>query len=899
MTDGVGTAGADEPTIPAGVVTFLFTDIEGSTRRWEEDPTAMRAALAEHDDLLLGLIKKYNGYFYQHTGDGVLAAFHTAQEGVDMAIEAQRLLGLPVRMGLGSGEIMPEGIDYFGPILNRTARVMSAGHGGQILVTASTAELLTNHELIDFGVRQLKDLPEGMHIFQVNADGLETSFPPLKTLDIVAGNLPATMTSFIGRSSEIAELAGLVRTHRMVTLVGVGGVGKTRLSLQVAAQVSFDFPAGAWFVELASVIDPTAVPDAVANAMGITPQPGHTVAESIAQAIQGLPMLLVLDNCEHVLDAAADLADLLLGRSDKLVVLATSREALAIGAEHTWPVPPLDFSTGADSTAVSLFAERALAASRSFSLSDPAEVEAVTEICQRLDGIALAIELAAARMVSMTAQEVRDRLDDRFRLLSSRNRGDKRHQTLLSTVQWSYDLLDVDEQKLLGSASVFLDGFDLASIASVHRTLDEYALLDVLESLVRKSLASAEQVDGRTRYTMLETIRQFGHAQLSAAGQMDELRTRHAQHFGSEIMTWWNVWDQPDQKQSLDWVDTEHANLRAAFRWSVEQDDLDTAAAIAAHAAIIEWPIQRFEPVAWAEEIIPALVEAETPQLPRVYVAASLCLYAGRPDTGVLYAQEAAALENDPHYDPFIDGWSGIQEALAHLFAGRVERRVEISTELAQRDGFARVVGMCSLTWALPAVGRADEAALIADETLVLAREFGNPFWIGWAYGGVGRAFAEAEPVRALNALREGLQYADDNRLGFWEANLAQDAAKLEASHGEFDDAMALFARSIAAFHRAGNVVFLAASLASLAVSFERFDKPAIAATIYGSSTRQASINLVPNLDEAVARMRETLGADAFDQCVATGEAFTLGGTVEFANEQIAQARSSQHATSA
>ena len=854
----------------------------------------MRAALAEHDALLTELIAQHNGYFYQHTGDGVLAAFHTAQDGVDMAVEAQRRLKLPVRIGLGTGEITPEGVDYYGPILNRSARVMSAGHGGQILITASTAKLLNEPDLVDLGVRRLKDLPEGIHIYQVRAEGLETTFPPLKTLDVAAGNLPASTTSFVGRETEIAELTQLITSNRLVTLVGVGGVGKTRLSLQVAGNVGFEYPGGAWFVELASVIDPGAVPDAVANAMGITPQPGHSVAESIAIAIQGREMLLVLDNCEHVLDAAADLADLLLSRSDKLAILATSREALAVMAEHTWAVPPLDVSSGVGSTAFSLFTERALAASRTFSLADPAEVEAITEICQKLDGIALAIELAAARMVSMSAREVRDRLDDRFRLLSSRARGDKRHQTLLSTVQWSYDLLDADEQALLGSGSVFLDGFDLAAIAAVHQSDDEYGLLDLLDSLVRKSLASAEQVNGRTRYSMLETIRQFGHAQLSAIDELDAAKSRHALYFGEEIMTWWTVWDQPNQKDSLDWVDAEHANLRAAFRWSVKQDDLDTAAAIAAHAAIIEWPIQRFEPAAWAEEIIPKAVEAGTPQLPRLYIAASLCLYAGRPDTGVLYAQEAADLELDSRFDPFIKGWSGVQEALAHLFAGRVERRVEISSVMAQGEGFERVVGMCSLTWALPAVGRSGEAMEIADETLELARRFGNPFWIGWAYGGMGRALAEAQPLRALEALREGLRYADEHRLDFFEANLAQDAAKLEVSHGEFDDAMALFARSIAAFFRAGNVVFLAASLASLAMGFERFNRPHLAATIYGSSRRQASINLVPNLASAVARLKETLGDEVFAECVAEGEAFTVGESVDFANQHIEMARREQ-----
>ena len=304
----------------------------------------------------------------------------------------------------------------------------------------------------------------------------------------------------------------------------------------------------------------------------------------------------------------------------------------------------------------------------------------------------------------------------------------------------------------------------------------------------------------------------------------------------------------------------EFANLRASFRWATDQGDLPAATVIAAHAAIMSWPLQRFEPVGWAEEILPAVIDADLAQLPRLYIAASLCLYGGRPDVGVSYAEAAERLERDARYDSFIDGWSGIQQALAHLFGGRIHRRVEICTELATRPGFARVVGLCGLTWALPAIGRADEAMVIADETVAVARQYGNPFWIGWALGGYGRAFAEAQPLRALEALRQGLDYAQRCRLPFWEANLAQDAARLEAVYGELDDALALFANGINSFHRAGNVAFLAATFASLAVFFDRLEQPAIAATIYGASTRQASISLVPHLRDVVAHLRGVLG---------------------------------------
>lgn len=879
--------------LPSGTVTFLFTDIEGSTRRWETDAGAMRAALADHDAVLRSTIEARGGQLFKHTGDGVCAAFASAVDAVRAAIEAQLRLDLPVRMGLATGEVEAQGADYFGPTLNRAARVMSAGHGGQILVAASTADLLDEGDssdavqLLDLGSRRLRDLSEAIQIFQVEAEGLRTEFPALKTVDTVPGNLPAQTTSFIGRGAEIEELRERVQESRLVTLTGVGGVGKTRLALQVATALTPAFADGVWFVELAPVGDPAAVPATVATSLGITVQAAMTVTESLAEALSGRRLLVVLDNCEHVLDAAAQLADTILTHTTTVTILATSREALNLVGEHSWPVPSLDVDAGIASTAVSLFVERARAATGAFSLEEPDDVDAVTEICQRLDGIALAIELAAARIVSMSAQEIRDRLGDRFRLLSGSRRGLARHQTLRQAVQWSYDLLDDDERAVLERCAVFADGFDLAAVVSVCESDDEYAMLDLMDSLVRKSLVTIERADGRTRFGLLETIRQFGEDRLTTAGTLAEVRDRHASYFAGRTMGYWADWDGPRQRAALDWVDAEFANLRTAFRWATDQRDLSTATIIAAHAAIMNWPLQRFEPVAWAEEILDPATEADLAQLPRLYVAASLCLYGGRPDLGVEYAQMAASLEADGRHDSFDDGWSGMLEALAHLFGGRIERRVEISSELATRDGFARVVGLCGLTWALPAVGRASEAAAIAAETVAAARSYGNPFWIGWALGGFGRAFAETEPLRALEALREGLDYAHENRLPFWEANLAQDAARLEAVHGELDQALGLFTKGIDSFHRAGNVVFLAATLASLAVFFDRFERPEIAATIYGSSTRQASISLVPHLPEVVSHLRAVLGDAMFDDCVAAGAAQELAEAVRYAHRQI------------
>jgi class 3 adenylate cyclase len=336
---------------PSGVVTFLFTDVEGSTRRWEADPDEMRLALAAHDEVLREAIEAHGGWLFKHTGDGVCAAFDSPTGAVDAAVDAQRALELPVRMGIATGEAELRGTDYFGAVLNRAARVMAAGHGGQVLLAESTAGLLSAVDLVDLGPRRLRDVPMPVGVFQVRAVGLRTEFPPLRALDTTPGNLRPATTRLIGRESEVDETKIAVRSHRLVTLTGVGGVGKTRLALEIAGQLAGEFPDGVWFFELAAVTDPAAVPDAVAAVLGITQQPGKTVSESVAAALEGRVRLLVIDNCEHVLNAAADLIEAILAHSATVRILATSREGLGVPDEQVWPVRALDTVAGIDSAA--------------------------------------------------------------------------------------------------------------------------------------------------------------------------------------------------------------------------------------------------------------------------------------------------------------------------------------------------------------------------------------------------------------------------------------------------------------------------------------------------------------------------------------------------------------------
>jgi predicted ATPase len=874
-------------------VTFLFSDIEGSTRRWEVNPEAMRSELAAHDEVLRSAIEARGGWLFKHTGDGVCAAFGSAGAAVDAAVEAQRRLDLPVRMAVVTGEAEERNGDYFGPVLNRTARVMAAGHGGQILVAASAASLLDGVELVDLGVHRLRDLSGATQLFQVRAEGIAVQFPPLRTRDVMPGNLPAQLASFVGREMELKALGEFVRAHRLVTLTGVGGVGKTRLALQVAADVATEFPHGAWLVELAPVVDPGSVPDAVASALGVTLQGGLSANDAVVQALSGRRLLVVLDNCEHVLGAAGDLVEAILTRAASVTLLATSREGLRVPAEQLWPVPPLDVD-GAGSNAVELFVERAREAKPEFVPSGAGELDAVVEVCRRVDGIALAIELAAARIVSMSPQDICDHLGERFRLLSGPQRGVDRHQTLRNTVRWSYDLLDDDERMVLGCCSVFAGGFDLAAATHIcTNATDEYVVMDRLDSLVRKSLVTAESVAGHARYGLLETIRQFVEEQVAAAGSIDALRNRHARYYADRLLDNWQLWDGPSQRVAIGWVDVELANLRAAFRWAADHDDVDTAADIAAHTARLAFALQRYEPVKWAEEIVEVAAARDIRQLSRVYSAAGLCTFRGFPEDGLAYVRAALALEADPSDDAFEPGWTAFLEAAAHVFAGRIDRYIEVCARLAGETGRRRTLGLGGLTWALPAVGRAGDAMDIADEALAAAREYGNPFWIATALYAYERAFSHADPARALDAARRGITYARDNHLTFVESIIAQDAAYLEARHGDLLEALALFERTIDSCNQSGDHANIAATLAYLAAAIEPFDLPDVSAILFGFSSQQASTIWVIDFTALSERLRSALGKAEFDRCVTLGATMSLADAIRYANEEIADLRAS------
>jgi predicted ATPase len=797
---------------PSGVVTFLFTDIEGSTRRWEKDADGMRGALAAHDEVLRTAIEAHGGFLFKHTGDGVCAAFSSPRSAVDAAVAAQRALELPVRMGLATGEAELRGADYFGAVLNRAARVMAAGHGGQMLLADSTAGLLSGLDLVDLGPRRLRDLPTPVGVFQVRATGLRTEFPALRALDASPGNLRAATTSLIGRESEVTEIEAAVKAHRLVTLTGVGGVGKTRLAVEVAARRADEFPDGVWFFELAAVTDPAAIPDAVAAVLGITQQPGKTVTESVASALEGRSRLLVFDNCEHVVDSVADLVEAILAASATVTILATSREGVGVSEEQLWRVPSLDVNSGTESAAVQLFVDRAQSVVSDFSLAQPGEADAVVEICRRLDGIPLAIELAASRMASMTAGEVRDRLDQRFRLLVGSRRGLERHQTLRHAVAWSYDHLDDAEKALLERCSVFAGGFDLESACAVMGSDDDFAALDLLDALVRKSLLVADRSSGRTRFAMLETIRQFAEEQLAARGVAEEVRAAHSRYFAGREADILALWDSPRQRQAYDWFTLELANLRTAFRFAADRGDLDVAATLATYVGWLGVGVQTYEPVAWAEELIESARAVDHLRLAFLYVIASRCFTTGRIEAAVGYS-DAGQIVLGRSRDALPYGIEAVL-GVVYLTIGQPERLAEwCRAQLARRrDNDVHLRAW--LVGALALAGSGGEAMDSADGLIEAAEATGNPHVLALALGAYGLAFRDADPVGALNALGRGLVITQDSGNRTIASTLANTLARLEAEHGDPVSAFDHLTLAIRNYHNAGDTTTIRVSLA-------------------------------------------------------------------------------------
>src|SRR5271166_5165425 len=529
--------------LPTGTVTLLLADVEGSTRLWETQPEEMTAAVARLDQVVSDVVAAHDGVrpVEQGEGDSFVIAFGRASDALACSLDLQRAPLAPIRLRIGmhTGEVRlrdpKDPTNYIGPTINRTARLRDLAHGGQTVISGATEPLVVDQlphgvSLIDLGAHPLRDLPRQERVFQVCHPDLRSDFPPLRTsTTVVSHNLPAQLTSFVGRRADMSGLRAALAVNRLVTLTGAGGVGKTRLAVQVATGLASEFADGAWYVDLAPVTVPEVVVVTVARALGLPDQPGRSMIDTLLRFVRDRRLLVVLDNCEHLLEASAEVVAALIGGAPNLKVLATSREPLLVTGEATWQVASLSIAD----EAVELFADRARLAQADFAVTADNTAD-VAEICRRLDGMPLAIELAAARVRALSLTDIVDGLHDRFRLLTGGSRtAVRRQQTLRASVDWSHALLTETERILFRRLAVFLGGFDLDAAQAVAGAgaVERYQVLDQLTLLVEKSLVVAENTGGPTRYRFLETVRQYAQEKLGESGEGDAVRSRHPDHY--------------------------------------------------------------------------------------------------------------------------------------------------------------------------------------------------------------------------------------------------------------------------------------------------------------------------------------------------------------------------------
>jgi predicted ATPase/class 3 adenylate cyclase len=794
--------------LPSGTVTFLFSDIEGSTRLLQELGERYPEVLEDHNRLVRAAFAENGGHEVGSQGDAFFFVFSSARNAVAAAVAAQKALGqhpwpdgttVRVRIGLHTGEGTLAGDDYVGLDVHRAARIAAAGHGGQILVSQVTRVLVDGDlpesvSLIDLGPHRLKDLQKTEHIFQVVHPELTSRFPALRSLDISPHNLPVQITSFIGREEEMAEIRRLLADVHLVTLRGPGGAGKTRLAIQVAADHLDSFLDGVWLVELAPIADPANVPQTVASSLGLR-EPARAATEVLAEYLRTRSLLLVLDNCEQVLEATAALCAMLLRQCPNLRVLATSRETLGVTGERIFQVQPLALPDPGEAgsadmanqfAAVRLFVERAAGYQPGFKVTDD-NIRAIVELCRRLDGIPLAIELAAARVRVLSVEQILARLEDRFRLLTGGPRtGLAHHQTLRAALDWGYDLLTDNERAMFRRVAVFAGGFTLEAAEGVCAggVIDAGEVLDLLARLVDKSLVTVEQISAEVRYRLLETIRQYGLERLRDAGEEAAVRERHRAHFlelaeeaEMELLG-------PDQKTWLDRLETDHDNLRAALEWSRSSPDRIEVGLRLAGSLTHFWEVRGYweEGRRWLDDLLPRT--DPSPSLARVK------------------AMTAAA---------------GL--ALKDGDMPRVEALANESLALSRQLGDKRGAASCLVILGVRACRLEDYGAAeaLGGEGLTLSRETGDNFATAWAQAVLGLvARARGDLDRADGLLMESLKALRMIGHRWASAIVLGNLGMIARDRGELDRAVAHLEEALEILRQLGDKSYASYTLLNL-----------------------------------------------------------------------------------
>ncbi len=917
----------------SGILTFLFTDLEGSTPLWESHPDLMQEVSARHDARLRAAFEAHRGRVVKTTGDGFHVVFGSPSDGIAAALTGQQAIAseewpketgtLKVRMGLHSGESQPRQGDFYGPELNRAARLMGIGHGGQVLLSSAAAGLLRGHlpegaALIGLGLHRLKGLSDPEQVYQLAHPSLETDFPPLQSSVSIHHNLPTQLTTFIGRERELAEIRRLIKTERLLTLHGPGGTGKTRLMIRSAGDLVERFPDGVWLVELAPLTHSELVPEKAAGVLGLPEQQGRSPSEALAMYLRRREILLLLDNVEHLIQASAELAAYLLAACPQLRIMVTGREPLAIYGETTFQVPSLSVparrvTTAADlqaTEAARLFLDRARAVRPGFELSAQ-NAAAISQICRRLDGIPLAIELAASRVRMLSAEQIAARLDDRFRLLTGGSRtAMPRQQTLRAMIDWSYSLLSEQEQTLFKRLAVFVGGWTLeaAEAAGSGSGIERFEVLDLLDHLVEKSLVLTEEAAGEMRYHRLETIRQYSREKFMETEEESTVRERHLAYylqFSEEAEKY------PHRGEAELWprrLEAELDNLRAALEWALASDP-DSALHIVG-ALRLFWNARGYyrEAFRWTQRALERFeasppLENEDRKLRQAAKAKALAGLAwayvsrGENEQGRIAAEESVAL-----YRQQASGHKrGLALALyklaqAKIFLGlhaEVEADLKESVSLAREadDPVSEVLALSGLTVMTIREGDLDRAQRYAEEGLrrVYAEDLGYlSALLVHNWGEI--AAQRKDPVEARRKFELAMSGFQQAGAPFNALLAKSDLAHLERRAGNHRRALELYRETIIAFFdfgQGGAVAHQLECFAFIAVAQHEFERAlrllgAAEALRERGGTPMTPVEQIDH-QKQVEDLREQVAPELFNTTWAAGRALAMEEAVQLA----------------
>jgi predicted ATPase/class 3 adenylate cyclase len=812
--------------LPSGTVTFAFTDIEGSTRRWDADPSAMQEALRRHDAHMRAAIAVYDGHVFKTIGDAFCAVFSRPEDALAAMLTVQNTLaaedfsavgGLRVRAAVHTGTADERDRDFFGPAVNRVARLVAIGHGGQVLVSGATAQLVRDvlplaMGLRDLGDHRLKDLSRPEHVYQLVGAGLSADFPRLRSLETSTHNLPGSLTPLVGRDADVAELTALLGEHRLVTIVGAGGVGKTRTSLQVAANLLDAYDDGVWFVELAPLTEGESVPSTIAQVIGASLAPGDgSPLDTVVRHLKDKNVLLVVDNCEHLVRPAAKSIAEILRACPAVSVLTSSRQALEIQGEQTYRLPSLAFPAfdsgltavaALQSPAIALFVARAHAADNRFSIDDD-NAQAIADVCRRLDGIPLAIELAAPRVRILNPRQLRERLDARFRVLTSSSHNVlPRQQTLQAMIDWSYDLLSEHERTYLCRLAVFAGSFTLSSASAVaaYEPIDELDGLQLLGNLVDKSLVSelGHLPAGETRFRLSETVRSYALEKFEARGEREVTLRRYASAMLALVedasANWANT-------PSLPWVEAiepELENVRDALHWSLTgAHDIPLGLRIVVESRRLWGAVSPREGLRW-------IAEAAVRLAPDIAAPVRAELYLAEAQMRTALQQHAAALAAAQHA---LSASPGLGDEL----------------EVAEAQAFAGL--------AFAFIGRPAEGIAMLTQALRTHQARDSKHYIAHTFSDLGMAHSAAgEVLAARGAFREALRVFRALEYARETTSVAGNLAELEYWSGDVDAAVRLCVEAIAGTADPRSITMYMANLAAYYVSSSRWDDARVVA---------------------------------------------------------------------